>query len=229
MPRFKAGSDPRTFLNNVKSKVSTNIGDDVFGQTCARYLLYLTSSDYHRQALEEEFKKRTNEALTWDSCEAIFLQITLTEQERINQRMNLLKSGRKKGESYRQFAMRISRDIRVYGIKNDNEVVLSLLCGSVTPGTLNLMIMRLAMDDKDATRFTSINAFIKILSILVGPNQPHDRIKTDSSDAGPLRNNRNGSARRFTPKGTPQSSASPIATSRHQSSQSTPPYQCHKC
>ncbi|KAI7823065.1 hypothetical protein BC939DRAFT_503532 [Gamsiella multidivaricata] len=32
MPRFKAGDDPRTFLDNMKSKVSAYVGDDVFAQ-----------------------------------------------------------------------------------------------------------------------------------------------------------------------------------------------------
>ncbi|KAG0343741.1 hypothetical protein BGZ54_006080, partial [Gamsiella multidivaricata] len=55
--------------------------------------------------------------------------------------------------------MRIARDIRIYGVKDDNEMVLTLLSATVSPDTLNNMVTRLHVRKGAAVDFTSINDF----------------------------------------------------------------------
>ncbi|KAF9984731.1 hypothetical protein BGZ80_008216, partial [Entomortierella chlamydospora] len=181
MPRFESNSDPREFLDKVKHLVTAYIGRESFEKYCDRYLSYLTVSEFHRQLLEEEFNQRT-EPLTWDACETIFLRIALNEQERIAQVKALLETGRKDNESFRQFAMRIARDIRIYGVKDDNEMVLTLLGATVSDDLLNQMVTRLQARKPDAVTFTSISDFTKTLSGFVGPNSARDK-----SSGGPIR------------------------------------------
>ncbi|KAG0352973.1 hypothetical protein BGZ54_002490, partial [Gamsiella multidivaricata] len=131
MLRFKKDSDPRAFLDQAKHIVCAYVGDDMFEDQCSRYLSYHAVSPFHSQALKEEFAKRPKSKLAWDECEAIFLKIALTEQERIEQIKQLLATGRENRESYRQFAMRTARDIRINGVKDDNKMVLTLLNATV--------------------------------------------------------------------------------------------------
>ncbi|KAG0284215.1 hypothetical protein BGZ98_006005, partial [Dissophora globulifera] len=213
--------DPREFLDNLKSKVSTYVGQPVFERTCSRYMLYLTKSDSHRQALEEEFDKRKNEQLSWETCEAIFLRVALTEEERINQMMDLLKAGRRRDETYSQFAMRIARDIKVYGIKDDNEVVLSLLASAVSNDALNMMLIRFTAEsgEKGVRRFVSINAFVKTMSDLIGPPSASER----PSKTGPSRHKNNGS--RFDPK----ERRPPRRDNNDKKNSDRAPFWCKKC
>ncbi|KAG0352137.1 hypothetical protein BGZ54_002952, partial [Gamsiella multidivaricata] len=202
MPRFKNGGDPRAFLDQVKHTVCACVGDDMFEDQCSRYLSHLTVSPFHSQALKEEFAKRSKSKLTWDECEAIFLKIALTEQERIEQIKQLLITGRENRESYRQFAMRIARDIRIYGVKDDNEMVLTLLSATMSPDALNNMVTRLHVEKGASADFTSINDFTRVLSGLVGP---HAHVNRDANgnpvdtSTGASRNKHNKGANRFSP------------------------------
>ncbi|KAG0195627.1 hypothetical protein BGX28_000952, partial [Mortierella sp. GBA30] len=210
MPRFYPDSDPREFLDQLKHIVMPYVGKEAFEASCDRYLRYLTVSEFHQQSLDYELNKKKKEGvnLTWEECEMIFLRVSLSEQERIAQIKQLLETGRKDHESYRQFAMRISRDIRVYGIKDDNEMVLSLLSATVTPDTLNLMVTRLQVLKQNAeVRFLSINDFTKIMSNLIGPLGTYDKksygsisIKDHRRVTGPYRLQKKANAARFSPK-----------------------------
>ncbi|KAF9274298.1 hypothetical protein BGZ68_000786, partial [Mortierella alpina] len=172
IPTAVAVQDPRQFLDQLKHMVMPFVGKELFDANCDRYLSYLVINEYHQQCLEFEFNKKRQEGktLTWEECEIVFLKIALSEQERVKQIKTLLETGREEHESYRQFAMRIARDMRLYGIKDDNEMVLSLLSATVTPDTFNMMVTRLQVLNQSAEmRFTSISDFTKIMSNLIGP------------------------------------------------------------
>ncbi|KAG9319045.1 hypothetical protein KVV02_002464, partial [Mortierella alpina] len=126
-------NDPRQFLDQLKHMVLPFVCKELFHANCDRYLSYLVINEYHQRCLEFEFNKRREEGktLTWEECEVVFLKIALSEQERVEQIKKLLETGREEHETYRQFAMRIARDMRLYGIKDDNEMVLSLLSATV--------------------------------------------------------------------------------------------------
>ncbi|KAF9895573.1 hypothetical protein BX616_009373, partial [Lobosporangium transversale] len=143
LPRFYNNSDLRKFLDEVRHVVCTFVGRESLEQSCDRYLLYLTVSEYHRQYLEQELEKLPEEQKTWEKCEATFLKIALTEQERMSQFKKLLETGRGARETFHQFAMRVDRDVRVYGISDDSEMVISLLTATVKNFMLDLMITRL--------------------------------------------------------------------------------------
>lgn len=198
MPRFNKNDNPREFLDQVQHIVSAYVGQATFEKECTRYVLYLTTSDYHRNRFKEELARRAVSKLAWDECESVFLGISLTEQERIEQIKALLETGREAKESYREFAMRVSRDIRVYGVKDDNEMVLTLLGATVPCDILNFMQLRLFVE-KGINKFVSVNDFTNILSTMVGPNKTTPKtggIPKTSSGSSRQDNRRNGSSRR---------------------------------
>ncbi|KAF9969073.1 hypothetical protein BGZ75_003158, partial [Mortierella antarctica] len=132
-----------------------------FDELSQRYLLYLTKSKFHRHLLEDELNKHKGTKLTWEQCETIFLRVALSDDERHNQVIELLNAGRKPNESYKRFAMRISRDIRVYGIADNSEMVLSILRRTVPNIVLDQMILMLKFTKGPTQReFKSITDFV---------------------------------------------------------------------
>ncbi|KAF9179083.1 hypothetical protein BGZ51_004077 [Haplosporangium sp. Z 767] len=132
------------------------------------------------------------------------------EQGRIAQFKQLLEIRRMEKESYRQFAMRIARDIRICGIKDDNELVLSLLSATVNPETFNLMVTRLHILKRKEATFTSIADFTKVMSGLTGPEDAshpnvNQAITPSENTNGPQRHHSHGQ-NRFSPKNRPQES-----------------------
>ncbi|KAG0011963.1 hypothetical protein BGZ81_001847 [Podila clonocystis] len=123
-PRFLPGTVPRLFLDDLQSKVSAFIGQDAFDEDCERYLLYLTNVPHIRTSVKDSLAALTRDpALShWEWCEALFLLHALSEHERMMELNNLLGMGLLPGETYQQFAIRVARDTRIYGVKDDNEI-----------------------------------------------------------------------------------------------------------
>ncbi|ORZ07476.1 hypothetical protein BCR41DRAFT_360063 [Lobosporangium transversale] len=146
-----------------------------------------------------EMKKHEAHELTWEKCEILFLSTSLNEQERTTEMKQMLETGRKRTETFQQFAIRFSKEVRVYGIKDDNEMVLGLLTSAIDSETHNVMVSRLyTLKGRMVKKFISIRDFVKILSDLSGPTsalraQKEQKSPQDSTTVGPLRskNNRN--------------------------------------
>ncbi|KAF9897122.1 hypothetical protein BX616_006152, partial [Lobosporangium transversale] len=224
MPRYTLGSSPRKFLDDVRHVVCTYVGRETFEKSCDRYLLYLTISDYHRRYLEQELKKLPEDQKTWEKCEATFLKIALTEQERTSQFNKLLEKGRGAHETYHQFAMRLDRDVRVYGVRDDNDMVISMLQATMNNHTLHIMIAMLQNYKKQyVTSFTHISDFIKILGNLQGPINLTTPVSPDATEEkprpnGPMRHTRNK------PRHNPMSKTAPNEESSNKRF-----YGCQQC
>ena len=74
-PCLLPGSVPWLFLDNLHSKVSAFVGEDVFEEDCERYLHYLTDvSHIHTSVKDTLAAASCDPALTcWEWCEAVFL------------------------------------------------------------------------------------------------------------------------------------------------------------
>ncbi|KAF9301664.1 hypothetical protein BGZ74_006427, partial [Mortierella antarctica] len=174
-PRFLPGTVPRLFLDGLQSKVSAFIGQDAFDEDCERYLLYLTNVPHIRTSVKDSLAAMTRDpALShWEWCEALFLLHALSEHERMMELNNLLAMGLLPGETYQQFAIRVARDTRIYGVKDDNEIVLASLSNSLPSETLNLILFshRISRGDIDA-KISSIITLTEYMKRLVGPRPP---------------------------------------------------------
>lgn len=85
----------------------------------------------------------------------------------------LLAGGLLPMETYQQFAICVACDTHIYGVKDDNEIVLASLANSLPSETLNLILFshRISQGDLDA-QVSSVIAFTEYMKCLVGPHQP---------------------------------------------------------
>ncbi|KAF9147926.1 hypothetical protein BGX20_006509, partial [Mortierella sp. AD010] len=216
MPRFLKNSDPREFLDRLQHEGNALVGREKFAKVCDRYLLLMTKSDYHRGLLDVELKKPENKNPTWEQCETIFLRIALNAQERQAHLLRLVQTGRLEEETYKQYAMRVSRDVRIYGTEDNNSVILGVLEETVDP--LVRTVMRFGLQAKTGKNtFESISEFIGLLTSVDGPQDTRSLVfgssdkssdtslrtknaknHTKNDSAGPTRHYQNKN--RFSPK-----------------------------
>lgn len=126
IPHYKDGHNSRDFLENMKQTVSSFKGDKRFAKDCHQYLRYLTANTRHHTKLTQELDK-LKETPTWEKCESLFIKVTMDQQQRIDELINLLNAGMKTDETYSQFSHRVARDIRIYGISDNNEIIFAHL------------------------------------------------------------------------------------------------------
>ncbi|KAG0333690.1 hypothetical protein BG005_005088, partial [Podila minutissima] len=165
----------------------------------------------------------------WEWCEALFLLHALSEHERMMELNNLLGMGLLPGETYQQFAIRVARDTRIYGVKDDNEIVLASLSNSLPSETLNLILFshRISRGDIDA-KISSIITFTEYMKRLVGPRPPTS--SGAPSSIGPERS-RQRNASRFDPHQRRNNGS--LVRPDHHGEPSLPsvdkPYSCAQC
>ncbi|KAF9371596.1 hypothetical protein BGX21_005078 [Mortierella sp. AD011] len=183
MPRFHKNSNPLEFLDRLQHEGNALVGREKFAQVCDRYLLLMTKSDYHCGLLDIELKKPENKNPTWEQCETIFLHIALNAQELQSHLLRSVQTGRLEEETYKQYAMRVSRDIRIFGTEDNNSAVLSVLEETVDPLVRTIMRFGLQAKKRKET-FDSINEFIELLASVDGPQDTRSLL-FDSSDKLP--------------------------------------------
>ncbi|KAG0345686.1 hypothetical protein BG005_001194 [Podila minutissima] len=220
-PRFRSGTQARLFLDDLQSKVSAFIGQDAF------------DDEYTLAAITKD------PALTrWEWCEAVFVRHALSEHERMMELNKLLAGGLLPMETYQQFAIRVARDTRIYGVKDDNEIVLASLCNSLPAETLNLILFshRISLRDLDA-KLTSVIAFTEYMKRLVGPRPPQSAGAT-SNHQGPssrasssVDRPRNRHSTRFDPRARRDLSRPDRADAHleHRHTTVDRPYECAQC
>ncbi|KAG0369173.1 hypothetical protein BC939DRAFT_470806 [Gamsiella multidivaricata] len=183
MSMFQTGSDPRQFLDELECTVCAVVGEQVFANLCGRYLMVFTGKPDVLRLLMEELNKRVNEKLSWDTCQTIFLRITLTDSERCRRINELLSTGRFSNESCRQYGLRIGRELRIHGCPDDDLNILAILKSTVPPMALLNMTTHLILQRRKMG-FTSLKEFTEILSGLDGPAA--DTVTSINGTAGPM-------------------------------------------
>ncbi|KAF9373229.1 hypothetical protein CPC16_001941 [Podila verticillata] len=186
VPRFLPGTVPCLFLDDLQSKVSSFIGQDALDEDCEHYLLYLTNVPHIRTSVKDSLAAMTwDPALShWEWCEALFLLHALSEHEHMMELNNLLGMGLLPSETYQQFAICVAHNTHIYGVKDDNEIVLASLSNLLPSETLNLILFshHISRGDIDA-KISSIITLTEYMKHLVGPCPP-TRLGVPSS-AGP--------------------------------------------
>ncbi|KAF9554052.1 hypothetical protein EC968_009936, partial [Mortierella alpina] len=127
VPKFQDGDNAREFLAELQSTLTAYAGEQRFNKDAQRYLYYYTQGYNHRRRLQDELRKRKHESLTWEDLESIFIRITMPPTNRIDEIRKIVDTGREFNETYRQFAMRVQRDVLLLGIEDSNSVILDAL------------------------------------------------------------------------------------------------------
>jgi hypothetical protein len=169
MPRYTDGINARDILEQLKDSVSSFVGNDCFAADCSRYLRYLTTKSLHHSQLKEELRKLPSKP-TWEQCESLFIRVTMDQQQRVRELINLLKGGMTPDETYTQFSLRIARNIRIYGISDNNEIILAQLQG-VMPEALSIGIAlhnKFTHGDQHDPEVKSINELLKLIASIPG-------------------------------------------------------------
>ncbi|KAH7033828.1 hypothetical protein BKA57DRAFT_443010 [Linnemannia elongata] len=97
-------------------------------------------------------------------------------------------TGRRNKESYRNFALRLQRSVRVYRIDDSNATVLSGIMGSIPSLELNLIknSIQKAGTSLSDVRLNSITELLTALSAMEGPDdslkRPHSLVDDDEDD-----------------------------------------------
>lgn len=126
-PNYNTGDSAKQFLDEFESDMPSLLGPKKFKQLCKRYLIVLTKCLVTKKALKAEFEKEGLEHPTWLQCENLFLRVATTEDQHTFELCNILMMGRLEGETYQQFALWMLHDINLYGIQDENSMVIDLI------------------------------------------------------------------------------------------------------
>ncbi|KAG0257206.1 hypothetical protein BGZ95_005300, partial [Linnemannia exigua] len=228
---FQVLRDPHLFLDGFKTYCENSYGEAPFLASAQRLLCMAILDDQTRQQFTEELSRHGSSSLTWEECEVAFVDSVLTPTERFNTVARVAEIGRRPRESYRNFALRLSRSVRVYRIDDNNSTVLSGIMGSIPSLEMNIIKSSLqkANTQLSEVKLNSISDVLTSLMSLEGPDdslkRQHSRIddddSDDKSDASPSKNNNKRQKRPINRKNdrrgrdkTPTSSSSSSAANK---------------
>ncbi|KAF9082959.1 hypothetical protein BGX29_003482 [Mortierella sp. GBA35] len=136
---FQVIRDPHLFLDSFKTYCENSYGEKPFLASAQRLLCMAILDEQTRQQFNDELSRHGSSSLTWEKCEVAFVDSVLTPKERFLTVARVAETGRRNKESYRNFALRLQRSVRVYRIDDSNTTVLSGIMGSIPSMELNLI------------------------------------------------------------------------------------------
>ncbi|KAG9066456.1 hypothetical protein KI688_001682 [Linnemannia hyalina] len=180
--------DPHLFLDGFKTYCENNYGETPFLASAQRLLCMAILDDQTRQQFTDELTRHSSSSLTWEECEVAFVDSVLTPTERFNTVARVAEIGRRHKESYRNFALRLQRSVRVYRIDDNNATVLSGIVSSIPSVELNLIktsIQKIGTSLSEV-KLDSICEILTNLSVMEGPDdslkRPHSLVDDDEDD-----------------------------------------------
>jgi hypothetical protein len=176
MPRFNLNPTSsnetnivRVFMERFATHLDTLLGKETFERECHRYLIVLTAEDTYQQELKRRFSLMEGH-IGWDLAEKTFLEVCLTKEERLENMRAMANVGREPKETFQKYASRIDRNARVYGIQDNNDMVIHQLIRSIHSDMYNLLLFKYQAKEPEATTFRSIATFCSYLKTLHGPD-----------------------------------------------------------
>ncbi|KAG9063274.1 hypothetical protein KI688_004878 [Linnemannia hyalina] len=180
--------DPHLFLDGFKTYCENSYGETPFLASAQRLLCMAILDDQTRQQFTDELTRHSSSSLTWEECEVAFVDSVLTPTERFNTVARVAEIGRRHKESYRNFALRLQRSVRVYRIDDNNATVLSGIMSSIPSVELNLIktsIQKIGTSLSEV-KLDSICEILTNLSVMEGPDdslkRPHSLVDDDEDD-----------------------------------------------
>ncbi|KAI9238754.1 MAG: hypothetical protein BYD32DRAFT_435432 [Podila humilis] len=167
-PRYESGDSAKDFLNVFESDMPSLLGPKKFDKLCKRYLIVLTKCMITKKALKAEFQNEGLDRPTWEQCEKIFLRVATTEDQRTFELSSIITAGQTDHETYQQFALRMLHDINLYGIKDENEMVVDIIRAGLNDEAKNNLAGMLR--DKKKTKYSTITELLGDVKTLSGPS-----------------------------------------------------------
>jgi hypothetical protein len=133
-----------------------------------------------QQELKRQFSTMEG-PIGWDLAEKTFLEVCLTEEERLKNMQAMANIGREKRETFQKYANRIDRNARIYSIQDNNDMVIHQLIRSINSNEYNLLLFKYQAQEPEATTFTSITTFCSYLKILHGPDDALQGARTTTT------------------------------------------------
>ncbi|KAG0287667.1 hypothetical protein BGZ97_007027 [Linnemannia gamsii] len=179
--------DPHLFLDGFKTYCENSYGEAPFLASAQRLLCMAILDDQTRQQFTDELARHGSSSLTWEECEVAFVDSVLTPTERFNTVARVAEVGRRHKESYRNFALRLQRSVRVYRIDDNNATVLSGIMGSIPSMEVNLIKNSIQRSGTSLSevKLNSISEILTNLSVMEGPDDSLKRprnLNDDDSD-----------------------------------------------
>ncbi|KAF9898483.1 hypothetical protein EC991_011185, partial [Linnemannia zychae] len=146
-------SDPHIFLDAFRNYCESSYGQKAFLASASRLMIMAILHEQTRQQFSDAIAGKGDSTLTWEECEEAFVNSVLTPIERFRTVANVAETGRKHKETYRNFALRLQRMVRVYRIDDGNSTVLSGIMRSIP--SLELSLIKNALQ-KAGTSLTEV-------------------------------------------------------------------------
>ncbi|KAF8926178.1 hypothetical protein BGZ47_002861 [Haplosporangium gracile] len=185
---FQVIHDPHLFLDSFKTYCENSYGETPFLASAQRLLCMAILDEQTRQQFNDELARHGSSSLTWEECEVAFVDSVLTPKERFLTVARVAETGRRNKESYRNFALRLQRSVRVYRIDDSNTTVLSGIMGSIPSLELNLIKSSIQKAGTSLTdvKLDSISEVLTALSAMEGPDdslkRSHSLVDDDEDD-----------------------------------------------
>ncbi|KAF9323860.1 hypothetical protein BGZ91_003307 [Linnemannia elongata] len=185
---YRVISDPHLFLDSFKTYCENSYGEAPFLASAQRLLCMAILDEQTRQQFNDELTHRGSSSLTWEECEVAFVDSVLTPKERFLTVARVAETGRRPKESYRNFALRLHRSVRVYRIDDGNSTVLTGIMASIPSLELNLIkgAIQKAGTPLSEVKLNSISEILTALSAMEGPDdsvkRQHNLVDDDSDD-----------------------------------------------
>ncbi|KAF9081435.1 hypothetical protein BGX29_004529, partial [Mortierella sp. GBA35] len=169
---YRVIPDPHLFLDSFKTYCENSYGEAPFLASAQRLLCMAIQDEQTRQQFNDELTHHGSSSLTWEECEVAFVDSVLTPKERFDTVARVAEIGRRSKESYRNFALRLQRSVRVYRIDDGNTTVLSGILRSMPSLELNLIkgAIQKAGTSLFEVKMDSINEILSVISAMEGPD-----------------------------------------------------------
>ncbi|KAI7818581.1 hypothetical protein BC939DRAFT_462564 [Gamsiella multidivaricata] len=168
----------RMFLHEFRTTGMLAYGKTTFASSCYRLLALANMDAKARDALEAAYEKDKDGVWNWDRCEQTFVDSSLTALEKAAEVEEFAKSGRERGESYKEYALRLGRLVHVYRVQElpKHADVLQTLQKTVPSLALTVMnqgmIIKFLLDGLglQAPNLDTIDLFMKSIPMALGPD-----------------------------------------------------------
>ncbi|KAF9577471.1 hypothetical protein BGW38_007294, partial [Lunasporangiospora selenospora] len=159
----------RAFLSQFRRLLTAHLGAERFEQQCERLMVLCIDEEHYAIQFQEGLKPFPAESRGWTICQQVFINACLTQAQRDEEVERLTRIGMFELETYQNFAIRIERDLHVYGVKDDNDLILNQLEKSIGTMTYNQMLTNHRFTNPMARSFTKLSDFLTECKMLKGP------------------------------------------------------------
>jgi len=176
-------SKAHVFLDKFHAVLSSSYGTN-FKSMAHRLLIVAVLIDDTQRRLKEALDEIPEPQRSWEKCEEVFIDITLTPQQRQAAVQAVISGGIRKNELYREFSYRIRRSVRLNKLPDTDRATLEGVKQAL-PSMVNSMVelKYMVTSKKDMQSLTSIREYCYYLETIDGPDEANAKKRALESDS----------------------------------------------